>query len=105
MFKKIPEETYFPTVWFETKVTVPPTMAAEVLLLSKMPLMLAVTGMALLGIGIGVTAVVAVCYANKNSGGSNTDDLSDQSPILNQSLFNESQQQQQDEQHHNDDDD
>ena len=96
LYKHIPEETFFPTVWFETKVEVPSAMAGQILLLSKLPIIFAVSGMTLLGLGIGVAVTVCLCCTNKGrSGGGSTLILdNDQNPILNQSLFNEEEQQQ-----------
>ena len=94
MFKNVPEDTFFPTVWFETKVTVPSLMAEEVLLLTKLPLILAVVGMTLLGLGIGIPVILAVCYFNKEGEEVYGGNVDDQSPILNQSLYSDSQEQQ-----------
>ena len=97
MFESL-RKTFFPTVWFETKILLPPSMNAEVWLVANLSNMLLVIGWLLIGLAVGGAAVVVTCFvtqradrcrsstgvARQNSG----------NPILNSSIHEEAEEEQ-----------
>ncbi len=66
LFKHLRNELFVPTVWFESRVTLPGSMLAEVWLLSNLRIIFTVVGCVLLGLSITLCSVVGLHFWNKS---------------------------------------
>lgn len=82
LFKNI-RKTYFPAVWFETKVELPKLMNTEIWLVSNLKSIFSIVGFVLLGASIATLAIVGIFHCAKNA------KKTDENPELNRSLFDE----------------
>jgi len=84
MLAEVPT-VYFPVMWFENKAGVPENLVSQLSLLAKLPTILQGMGWAEVGLATSMLIIAGLCFMSRSKS-----DEEDRSPILNESLVEES---------------